>query len=73
MRYAEVRRAAWLNFTNPESIDFKLRLHSMHPDIVSKRETYMNMLNNDPDIHVKAASAMNNAIDNLFESLAICQ
>ncbi|CAK7227286.1 hypothetical protein SEUCBS140593_006526 [Sporothrix eucalyptigena] len=69
-RYAEVRRDSWLNFTNQASIDFKLRLHSDIPEIVARRDAYMHALNTDPDIHMKAASAMNAAIEDMFESSA---
>ena len=67
-RYAEVRRAAWLNYTNKASTDFKLRLHSTKPEYVASREAYMHALNTDPDVHAKAASAMNETIEDMFES-----
>lgn len=65
--YAKVRRAAWINYTNKASIDFKLRLHSNDPEIVARREGFMDALNNDPDIHVKTASMMNEAVEDMFE------
>ena len=51
-------------------MDFKLRLHSDIPEVVARRDAYMHALNTDPDIHMKAASAMNAAIDDMFESSA---
>ena len=66
-RYAEVRRAAWLNFTNKAAIDFKLRLHSNAPEIVAERDAFMHALNTDPDVHKKAASSMDEAIKDMFE------
>lgn len=66
-RYAKVRRAAWVDFTNKGSIDFKLRLHGTDKETVARREGFMHALNNDPDIHLKMASMMNNAIEDMFE------
>jgi hypothetical protein len=66
-RYAQVRRSAWLEFTNKGSIDFKLRLHSNDPEIASKRDAFMSALNNDPEIHLKMASMMNNTVEDMFE------
>ncbi|KAF4456816.1 FAD NAD(P)-binding domain-containing [Fusarium albosuccineum] len=68
-RYAEVRRAAWLNYTNKASIDFKLRLHSGHPEVVAQRDIYLHALKTDPDVHTKAASSMNETIEDMFEVL----
>ncbi|KAJ3538858.1 hypothetical protein NM208_g5728 [Fusarium decemcellulare] len=58
-RYAEVRRSSWLNFTNVESVNFKLRLHSNEPSVVSERDAFFEALNNDPEIALKMASKMN--------------
>ncbi|PNS18824.1 hypothetical protein CAC42_5363 [Sphaceloma murrayae] len=65
-RYAQVRRDAWINFTNPGSIDFKLRVHSNHPDVAASREKFFDALNNDPDIHLKMATMMNEVIQDEF-------
>ncbi|KAF4555598.1 FAD-binding domain-containing protein 29 [Elsinoe fawcettii] len=65
-RYAEVRKEAWVKYTNPGSIDFKLRVHSTHPDAVASREKFFDALNNDPDIHVKMATMMNEVIQDEF-------
>ncbi|EXJ93193.1 hypothetical protein A1O3_01750 [Capronia epimyces CBS 606.96] len=66
-RYARVRRDAWINFTNPQSIDFKLRLHSSDPDVERARAVFFHALNTDPEIHLKMASMMNEVVDDEFE------
>ncbi|KAM5359706.1 hypothetical protein ACJZ2D_014275 [Fusarium nematophilum] len=66
-RYESVRRAAWVNYTNKASIDFKLRLHSTNPEVVAAREGFFNALNNDPDIHLKTATMMNEQVEDMFE------
>ncbi|KAF2226884.1 hypothetical protein BDZ85DRAFT_230643 [Elsinoe ampelina] len=65
-RYAEVRKEAWVKYTNPGSIDFKMRVHSTHPDAVASREKFFGALNNDPDIHLKMATMMNEVIQDEF-------
>ncbi|TKX21882.1 FAD-binding domain-containing protein 33 [Elsinoe australis] len=67
-RYAEVRKEAWVKYTNPGSIDFKLRVHSEHPDAVASRKGFFDALNNDPDIHMKMATMMNEVIQDEFSS-----
>ncbi|KAI0121261.1 hypothetical protein BJ170DRAFT_661063 [Xylariales sp. AK1849] len=66
-RYAEVRRNAWINYTNKASIDCKLRLHSRDPEINAQREGFMDALNHDPDIHLKMATIMDNEVVDMFE------
>ncbi|KAF4784581.1 hypothetical protein HER10_EVM0009933 [Colletotrichum scovillei] len=66
-RYGEVRKATWQEFTNKASTDFKLRLHSDDPEVVAEREAFIYALNNDPDVHKKAASSMNENIQDMFE------
>ncbi|KAG8627709.1 hypothetical protein KVT40_003582 [Elsinoe batatas] len=65
-RYAEVRKEAWVKYTNPGSIEFKLRVHSTYPDAVASREKFFGALNNDPDIHLKMATMMNEVIQDEF-------
>lgn len=65
-RYAEVRKEAWVKYTNPGSIDFKLRVHSEYPDAVASRKGFFDALNNDPDIHMKMATMMNEVIQDEF-------
>lgn len=48
-------------------MDFKLRLHSDDPEVIAKRDAFMHALNTDPDMHTKAASAMNENIEDMFE------
>lgn len=62
-----MRRDAWKEFTNPQSIDFKLRCHSFHPDVVKRRDGFFNALNNDPAINMKMASMMNEVMQDEFE------
>jgi hypothetical protein len=70
-KYAKVRRTAWVNYTNKASINFKLRLHSTDPEIVAQRDEFMHALNSDPGIHLKMASIMNDAIEDMFEVPAV--
>ncbi|EXJ67585.1 uncharacterized protein A1O5_09598 [Cladophialophora psammophila CBS 110553] len=58
-RYAQVRRDTWIKFTNAQSIDFKLRVHSFHPDVEAARNGLFYALNTDPSMHLKMATMMN--------------
>lgn len=66
-RYETVRRAAWVNYTDKASTDFKLRLHSADPEIVAAREGFFDALNKDPGIHLKTATMMNEQVEDMFE------
>ncbi|KAH7161029.1 hypothetical protein EDB81DRAFT_642266 [Dactylonectria macrodidyma] len=66
-RYESVRRAAWVNYTNKASTDLKLRLHSADPQIVADRQAFFDALNNDPAIHLKMATMMNEQVEDMFE------
>ncbi|OQV05083.1 FAD binding domain-containing protein [Cladophialophora immunda] len=65
-RYARVRRDTWIRFTNVQSIDFKLRVHSFHPDVEAARNGLFNALNNDPSMHLKMAMVMNETTEDEF-------
>lgn len=67
-RYESVRRAAWVNYTNKASTDLKLRLHSTDPQIVADRQAFFDALNNDPAIHLKLATMMNEQVEDMFEA-----
>lgn len=69
-RYAQVRRLAWINYTNTASIEFKLRLHSTQSEIEARRDSFFDALNNDPSIHIKMATMMNEAVEDMFEDLS---
>ncbi|KAK9415457.1 hypothetical protein SUNI508_10481 [Seiridium unicorne] len=66
-RYAEVRRNAWINYTNKASIDFKLRVHGTDPESIAQRDAFMEALNTDPSINMKMATAMNSQTEDMFE------
>jgi hypothetical protein len=55
-----------MEFTNPGSIDFKLRIHSTHPEIEASRKEFFDSLNSDPDISMKVATMMNNVVEDEF-------
>jgi 2-polyprenyl-6-methoxyphenol hydroxylase-like FAD-dependent oxidoreductase len=57
-RYAKVRREAFVNVTNPESIGFKHRVSSMEPQHVEERGKFFEALNNDPEFHNHVAKSM---------------
>ena len=59
-----------MKFTNPQSIDFKLRLHSLHPDVEATRSGFFDALNNDPSVNMKIASMMNEVVEDEFASPA---
>ncbi|KAK5227432.1 hypothetical protein LTR99_005556 [Exophiala xenobiotica] len=65
-KYAKVRRDAWINYTNPQSIDFKLRVHSFHPEVQAARDGFFDALNTDPSMHLKMATMMNEVIEDEF-------
>lgn len=56
-----------MNFTNKWSMEFKLRLHSNVSKVVAERDAFINALNTDPDVHTKAASSIDDAIEDMFE------
>ena len=64
--YAKVRRDAWINYTNPQSMDFKLRVHSFHPDVEAARNGFFHALNTDPSISMKMATMMNEVSEDDF-------
>jgi hypothetical protein len=66
-RYCQVRRDSFLKFTNPQSIDFKLRVHSMDPRTTEERDFFFDKLNNDPEFVNAIASSMNEFMDDGFE------
>ncbi|KAJ9495734.1 hypothetical protein LTR99_010643 [Exophiala xenobiotica] len=66
-RYCQVRRDSFLKFTNPQSIDFKLRVHSMDPKTTEERDFFFDKLNNDPEFVNAIASSMNEFMDDGFE------
>jgi 2-polyprenyl-6-methoxyphenol hydroxylase-like FAD-dependent oxidoreductase len=69
-RYASARRAAFLSFTNPESINFKLRLHSMDQQTAEARNSFFDLLNTNPDVVQEIAKGMNKFLeDDLDEDL----
>ena len=73
-RYARVRRDTWVNFTNAQSIDFKLRVHSFHPEVEAARSAFFHALNTDPSMTLKMASMMNEITEDEFalpESIAV--
>ena len=61
-----MRRDAWTNYTNPQSIDFKLRVHSFAPDVEEARNQFFNALNTDPGMSQKVATMMNEVIEDEF-------
>lgn len=65
-RYARLRRDAWINFTNPQSIEFKLRVHSFKPEAERARLDFFDALNNDPSINLKIATMMNQVVEDDF-------
>lgn len=62
-QYAEVRRKAWVDVTNPESTAFKYRVSSMAPEHVEERKHFFDALNNDPNIHKMIANSMNEVLN----------
>jgi len=66
-RYAKVRRDAWVNYTNPQSTEFKQRIHFFVPETVEKRDAFFDTMNNDPEMSLKMARAMNEIIEDEFD------
>lgn len=65
-RYARTRREAFLKFTNPASIDFKLRLHSFDDQTVEARERFFQSLNSDPKFVEGLARQMNEFVEEIW-------
>jgi hypothetical protein len=66
-RYSKVRRDAWVNYTNPQSIDFKKRVHFFDPETIESRAAFFAHLNSGPEFSTKMARAMNEVIEDEFE------
>jgi len=65
--FAETRRTAFLEFTNPLSIANKERLTSTDPEKVAEREWFFNKLNTDDEFQRIVNQGMDKAIENTFE------
>lgn len=66
-RYATVRREAWIKYSNPQSIEFKRRIHVFDPETVQERDAFFHVLNTDPEVHLKTARMMNAVMVDDFE------
>ena len=66
-RYCQARRDAFLKYTNPQSIEFKLRVHSMDPATAEKRNAFFDALNNDPEFPKIIAQGMNDVMEDEFD------
>ncbi|KAF2180276.1 hypothetical protein K469DRAFT_753502 [Zopfia rhizophila CBS 207.26] len=66
-RYAQVRRDAWLGYTNPQSTENTLRMLSNDPEVAERRNKLFERLNTDPKFHIELAEAMNEVLIDNFE------
>ncbi|KAF8242481.1 FAD/NAD(P)-binding domain-containing protein [Wilcoxina mikolae CBS 423.85] len=66
-RYAEVRRNAFVEYTNSTSIANKLRLQSDDPEVVRDREAFFARVNGDPEFLREMANQMNEVLEDNFE------
>jgi len=65
--FAETRRKAFLEFTNPLSIANKERLTSTDPKTVAERNWFFNKLNTDDEFQKIVNQGMDRAMENTFE------
>jgi len=66
-KYADTRREAFLNFTNPLSIANKHRLSATDPQNVAEREFFFNKLKTDDEFQKMVNRGMDKAMEETFE------
>ncbi|KAI5813489.1 hypothetical protein BZA77DRAFT_284669 [Pyronema omphalodes] len=66
-KYADVRRKAFIDYTNPTSIANKHRLMSDEPEEVKRRNQFFAKVNGDPEFLREMANQMNEVLDDNFE------
>lgn len=68
-RYGDVRRKAFVEYSNPQSMENKLRLHSEDPTVVESRDEFFRALNTKPkETSIMMASQMNEFLDEDFSA-----
>jgi 2-polyprenyl-6-methoxyphenol hydroxylase-like FAD-dependent oxidoreductase len=66
-RYAQVRRKAFAEYSNPQSIENKYRLHSQDEQVNKKRNAFFHALTTKPkETSTLMASQMNQFLDDDF-------
>lgn len=67
-QYADVRRKAFIDYTNPTSIANKHRLMSDEPEEVKRRDQFFAKVNGDPEFLREMAHQMNEVLEDNFEN-----